>query len=602
MTRSREKALKILLLSLSVLASLKMLFFAVTMDEEYQVVMSYRNAIGDQLFLNMWEPHQSSAFLCTLLMKPYLMLFGTTGIVLYLRAWGILLHLGVSIYLSSVLKDFLGKKQAWLLALLYYNIIPKQIMLPEFGILQVWCFTLLSLFLMQYYVRGKNRYLVLSAMALALNVLSYPSCLLLFPFVLLALARLSGKRKWRDMGIFTLVCGICAAAYLGMLLCNTPPGRLLETLGHILKGDITHTLSLTGKLWLLFQKALRMAALWGICRLLSLAAARYIKLEPMAAHALTILPACVIQLFCWVILNAGSEYLNLHLTATAIAGLSVCSRSFSCRPKREGADPALLLCYGVIGALLSLLSVLYLTDITLTESIPHAMPAAVYGAALLLLAASGNLNRQGGKDCSGSPGWQDSQGCSGSPDRHCQEGRGLTDAGHRQAERTFKWVNTALLALLLTAIFGKGYTLRGGDYGNVLQSGGIMKEGPAAGTISNYIRAYVYNSEYENWKTYVQDGDRVLVVTNQVQTLGTIQYLFKDVEVCHYSVVNPTPYDERLLEYWELYPEKAPNVIVVDCWYGTLRVEPDSWIMHYIEKDFGYTKIDEKEYIRIYRK
>ena len=223
MVRNKRKNLKVLLILLSILASLKMLFFAVGMDEEYQLVMSYRNAMGDRLFLDMWEPHQSSAFLCTLLMKPYLMLFGTTGIIIYLRVWGTLLHLGVSFYLYKTLRHFVSEDHAWLLALLYYNIIPKQIILPEFGIMQVWFYTLLSLFLMKYSMECKIRYLILSAVALALNVLSYPSCLILFPFALLWLARFSGKHKWRDMGIFTAVCGACAAAYLGMLFSYTPP-------------------------------------------------------------------------------------------------------------------------------------------------------------------------------------------------------------------------------------------------------------------------------------------------------------------------------------------------------------------------------------------
>ena len=121
MTKNKQNSLRIFLIVLSVLASLKMLFFAVGLDEEYQVVMAYRNAMGDRLFLNMWEPHQSSAFLCSLLMKPYLELVGTTGIVLYLRIWGTLLHLGVSIYFYRVLKTFLDEKNAWLLALIYYN-------------------------------------------------------------------------------------------------------------------------------------------------------------------------------------------------------------------------------------------------------------------------------------------------------------------------------------------------------------------------------------------------------------------------------------------------------------------------------------------------
>ena len=558
MVRNKRKNLKVLLILLSILASLKMLFFAVGMDEEYQLVMSYRNAMGDRLFLDMWEPHQSSAFLCTLLMKPYLMLFGTTGIIIYLRVWGTLLHLGVSFYLYKTLRHFVSEDHAWLLALLYYNIIPKQIILPEFGIMQVWFYTLLSLFLMKYSMECKIRYLILSAVALALNVLSYPSCLILFPFALLWLARFSGKHKWRDMGIFTAVCGACAAAYLGMLFSYTPPIQLIETLSNILSGDITHSLTLTDKLLLFGKKTLYMAVLWLACRLLAMAVARRKQLAPPITDALTILPACAIQLFCWIVLDTGYEYLNLHLAVAAAAGISVYKRNHG----KQGHEPkSVLLYYGILGAVLSLLGVVYLTDITLTESIPHAMPAAIFGFALMLL---------------------------------CIQGKEVPNGS--------KWLNAALLVLLVTAICGKAYTLRGGDYSNILQSGGIMKKGPAAGTISNYIRSYIYNADYEDWQVYMQDGDRVLIVVKLVQNLDTIQYLVKDVEVSHYSVVNPTAYDQRLPEYWALYPEKAPNVIIVDCWYGELKEAPDSWIMDYIENDFGYTQVNDGKYIRIYRK
>lgn len=584
MIRNRQKTLRVILILLSVLASLKMLFFAVGMDEEYQVVMSYRNAIGDRLFLDMWEPHQSSAFLCTLLMKPYLMLFGTTGIVIYLRVWGTLIHLGISFYLYKVLRHFvtgnpavsenyavsanhavsennaMSENHAWLLALLYYNIIPKQIILPEFGIMQVWFYTLLALFLMEYSIKSKIHYLALAAIALALNVLSYPSCLILFPFALFWLARFSGAHRWRDMGIFTAVCVICAAAYLGMLFCYTHPAQLLETLSHILNGDVTHSLTLTDKLALFVQKALYMAALWLGCRILVMAAVRRKHMDPGMTDLLAILPACAIQLLCWILLDTGYEYLNLHLEAAAAAGLAAYRRR-SRIGQDNGPDMAGLLYYGILGAFLSLLGVVYLTDITLTESIPHAMPAAIFGVALT------SLENQ-----------------------------------NARTPKAAKWLNLTLLVLLSTAILGKAYTLRGGDYSNILQSGGIMKKGPAAGTISNYIRAYIYNKDYEDWQMYMEDGDKVLIVVNLVQNLDTVQYLFKDVEISHYSIVNPTAYDQRLLDYWTLYPEKAPNVIIVDCWYGDLKEDPDSWIMNYIENDFGYSQVNDGNYIRIYRK
>lgn len=117
------------------------------------------------------------------------------------------------------------------------------------------------------------------------------------------------------------------------------------------------------------------------------------------------------------------------------------------------------------------------------------------------------------------------------------------------------FVRTLLLLFCFTACIGKGYTLRGGmGYNNILHS------------------------------------------------VNTIQYTFRNAEVCHYSVVNPTAYDERLLTYWSYYPEKEPDIIVIDCWFGNMLFPEDSWIVRYIEQNFDYTEMIEGNYVRIYKK
>ena len=138
MKNGREKV-RIILIVLSIFAAVKMLFFAFGLDEEYQLVMAYRNVRGDKLFLTMWEPHQTSAFLCALLMRPYLTIVGTTGVVIWLRLCGTLIHLGVSFYLYKVLRRMVSGDSAFLLGLIYFNTIPKQIMLPEFEIGRASC-------------------------------------------------------------------------------------------------------------------------------------------------------------------------------------------------------------------------------------------------------------------------------------------------------------------------------------------------------------------------------------------------------------------------------------------------------------------------------
>lgn len=588
------------LIILSIFAAVKMLFFAFGLDEEYQLVMAYRNVKGDRLFLDMWEPHQSSAFLCSLLMRPYLSLIGEMGVALWLRFCGTLLHLGVSLYLYRVLCGMMGKDSAFLIGLIYFNTIPKQIMLPEFGIMQVWFLTLLSLFLIQYYdsnVRNR-KYLIFAAFALVLEVLSYPSCLVLYFLVIWIIWRRSGKTRFADMGILTGICALCGIAYLGLLLRNNTIEGLISTLSYIVNGDITHSLSVGDKL-LSFGKGILEAVIFclGVFLPAKAGAALTVKqrcrkgMETGAEEKFRLwiiwsaALSCLLELYSWVILNTGYECMQVHLVTFTVLGISYTVRerhraddAESVHKMTEESDRLRigLLSDCIVLAVGALLAVIYLTDLAVMDSLPHGMSAAIFGIALVAVC------------------WEKS-----GPDEVKEKRSSIV------AKRKYR--TAGLIAVLslwaFTAVFGKGYTLRSGTgYCNVLESGGILKHGPVAGIISSYMCAYIYNCDYEDWQSMVQDGDRVLIMVDQIMNLGTIQYLFKDVEISHYSIVNPTAYDERLLEYWEMFPEKEPNVIIVDDWYGQLMTDPDGWLMQYVENEFGYTSVEEGRYIRVYRK
>lgn len=73
-------------------------FTNLSYDCEYQIAMAYRLLQGDKMFLEMWEPHQTSAFLPAALMWVYMKLFHTaTGIALYLQICGICIRGGVCV-------------------------------------------------------------------------------------------------------------------------------------------------------------------------------------------------------------------------------------------------------------------------------------------------------------------------------------------------------------------------------------------------------------------------------------------------------------------------------------------------------------------------
>ena len=63
---------KITYIILIVVALFSMVISNISFDAEYQLAMAYRIIKGDALITQMWEPHQTSAFVNALFMKVYL--------------------------------------------------------------------------------------------------------------------------------------------------------------------------------------------------------------------------------------------------------------------------------------------------------------------------------------------------------------------------------------------------------------------------------------------------------------------------------------------------------------------------------------------------
>jgi hypothetical protein len=329
-----HKHIKNILILLTFLASIKMLLQNFSLDEEYQVLMSYRHIMGDEMIATMWEPHQTSSFLCTLLSWPYYLITGTfTGIVIYLRLAGTLIHLGISVYFYKILKHFLDKEQSFYLSLIFFNTIPKLIMLPEFGGMQVWFGVLCFLLIIDSVeditpILGSYGKLILAALCLCLEVLSYPSCALLFiPFIGMIWYFHTQKRLAKCI-LFSGTCMLVGGAYVGYFILRLGIHDFLRNVDALLSSDLTHTFDSTSKLTVLgeclLQYAIIFIALTVLAWILSLIP--FVKKvlpgpNGFSIVMLTILLANLYQLFLWVILNKGYEYLNIHLAVTLCLGL-----------------------------------------------------------------------------------------------------------------------------------------------------------------------------------------------------------------------------------------------------------------------------------------
>jgi hypothetical protein len=96
----------------AVLVNIKSVFADYNVDSEYAITMAYRMARGDRMLIEMWEPHQTSAFLCAFFIKIYLVLFNTTtGIILFLHLVGFALKCLVALVLYRTMKIYVTARR-----------------------------------------------------------------------------------------------------------------------------------------------------------------------------------------------------------------------------------------------------------------------------------------------------------------------------------------------------------------------------------------------------------------------------------------------------------------------------------------------------------
>ncbi|MBP5197419.1 MAG: hypothetical protein J6033_00040, partial [Lachnospiraceae bacterium] len=521
------------------------------------------------LFGNMWEPHQSSAFLCTALMGLYHGVTGTyTGVILFMRLVTTLIQAALGIWIFKVTKKFVKDEYAFFIALIYFNVVPKLIEIPEFGNMQLWFWTVMFLSFIEFEVSEKYKgsiiWIITAGLGMSLEVLSYPSSILIFPVALVFLAVRSGKQRIRNILVFGLTCAVSAVIWLLIIFSKVSPSEFFENIKNIIAFDYSHSLNVleNNKLAELLAGIGKEAALLFICGLLAGMATlikflwmdkREVKEDLCAGFfVFLILFSEVIQLLYWTVFRGGYDRPQIHLLAPMVAVIFLW---------KKAGDNSKIFSFGLVSALVNIVAVLAVTNLEFCYSIPHALIGTISALVVITMVLS-KL-----------------------PDK-----------------KSVFFSRLLLISFAFLTIFGKGFTLRGGRGSDITSVRGIMKEGPAMGILGDYMCCYIYNSNYEDFRANVEPEDQVLIVTNMVFSPGTTPYMFVDADVSHFSIVDPTSYDEKLLAYWEKFPEKQPNVIVVDCWYGELMEDPDNWIMNYIENDFGYSRSSDGKYVRFYKR
>lgn len=575
--RNRQKLYKIILLLALTAYTVKNLLVGVDIDEGYGVVAGYRLATGDRLLLEMWEPHQTSAIFTALLELPWLAAVGKDFLDLYLKVVFFVIHGLITWFICRTLRrcirDIDGTA-VFLMAAVFYVTTPKSIFIPEYSNLHQWFFMLLMMTLLRYYASPGGRkavWIILAGFCLTGDVLAYPSMALLYVPCIVLIAGLGAKRaepgrrsRWTEMLLFTLPCALSLCVFLAYLLSYLSVGQLLELVPHILS-DGSHQTDLLNKVGDIALNlgimVLVTAADLLVSRVIGKPLARALQKRRFAGEdpeqlRTTVITAlfCLIQLLIQLAAICGSIYNACYPMLTFVA-MSAAGLWFYRRGGRSERFARTLILFSVA----SYLCVLLLSN---------------WGMLLLNVYLVGGAI--GGMICM----------YSYFRDRLGETGR--------------KMVRAIAYGLVLTNTIGYCWLCIGGEtsHSPLYTLGGYGHGGVRAGIITGWMSAYRYNTNLEIWSEAVPNGSTVLYV-------GQSQYfcMLGDCTIASPNTISTPVYDESLLEYWEINPDRYPDVVVVESWFGdTPMYDEDTFIIQWVENEFGYTRKQEYSYITVYYK
>ena len=509
---------KILLVLLSLVGAIKMVFFGLLIDEEYAIVMSYRMVSGDEMFLHMWEPHQTSGFICAIFIKLFLMLFGSTEyMIVYLRIIGVLLQAAVSCFIYCTVRKMYDKDIAFWAGLMCFSLLPKWIQIPEFSNILLWsnlC-TMMCFLRFAWEKAGKVVWIVLGAIFYCIAILAYPTCLVLLPIYLYGIYRSAPDGAKKNCLLFLGTCVTVGIVYLLYFLFNLGAEQFLFGIRQMMidgEHDYTFLQRLTtyGKelinlfpvLLLIFTVTIILyVIIW--CGVLK----KQFRQGKLVFLFLLVFVAHVQQFIAW---NSSQRYINeplLFYYFTFGSGAVLAKKK----------NPLFL--FGILPAMGTIVAVLLITNTTISVTGTNLLPGIIAGGILV---------------------WE-----------YVKEKK--LAAGYKKC---CVWMGIVTIGLLM---FAKGCLVceNEGVKENIFYVKQKALSGPAKGIYCRYMDGYQYNILAEVTDAYIGEEDVVLCVGYHC-----IRYMMTDGEISTYSTISTPTYDERLLEYWEIFPERHPTIII----------------------------------------
>ncbi|MGN0382866.1 MAG: hypothetical protein ACI4DS_01245 [Eubacterium sp.] len=556
MLKSIDK--KIYLWILAVIVNIKSIFTDFGTDQAYAVTMSFRHLQGDRLFQEMGEPHQTSAFITDLLMAIYKRFVPDLEYVaLYLQVSGVILYAVVTILLFKELKHFVNCDLAHYMCLFFFIFRPKQSVFPEFSNMQICFSVMLFIFLLKFFRNQVKTYpLILAAIFLCLEILSYPTCLIVY-FAIIILMYTFCKNKWKSIAIFTGVCILCGGIYIAFIISCVGIDNLWESIQFILQADASHGENTFDVVY--YFKDFIYGIIWiGGVIVASYGAFIFAKkckktISFLSCMGINLLLTEILMIF--VSRKTDIDWSCMYFIILLLL-IGIGAMNHKCL---EG-EGKILYYLGSTISVCSVIAVFFLTNLSFISLLGYL----ILGAMVSLIP----INQ-------------------------------FAVSKKIESENTKKVSNIVVIILILF-LFHRGMVVCG--YANeegiklAIDVENIIRVGPTKGIVASLQKCNQVKGTLEDWQMYVND-DEVLVVVPWM--LDSIVYLYPNTGISAFSTINTPTYDENLLKYWEIYPQKMPTVIAVECWNGEIPIDKNSWIMKWI--DDNYTSHIDGSFWRFYR-
>ena len=536
---------------MSFLATVKICFVYLNIDEEYAVTLSWRIISEDRMFLDIWEPHQTSGFLTAFLCWIYQRVTGTAEyLVLYLRICGALIQAAVSIFLYRTLTLSFSRFGAMVAAFFFYNTLPKQIQTPEFSNMLIWFSVLAMLcFFRACHSRHSRCWLAAAGVCVCGLVLSYPSCILAVPVYFLCLKKLRPGSFRRDSGLLFAVCAVLGIGYILFFLSHMTIPEFLYGLRQMMT-DSAHSdsplqrLSSYGRELCSYLRPLGFILFFAFFFFLvyGLAALRcqYGRFFRHLSVCCILCGSFVFQILLW----RGEGYGRFHfplLHFYLLYGAGLLAYRKRHRPGRQ--EHRTLFWFGSVCGGCVWFAALLVTNTTISVTGPYLMSGLI--PAIVLLS-------------------EEAEAYAAS----CQKGG-------------FRYRLPALLTavgLLGTTLFAKGFLVceNEGRCSDIFLVRQKALSGPARNIYCAYMEGYAYNSYAELLESCSRPGDSLLYVGQH-----SLYYLLTDSRIAVHSTISTPAFDSRLTEYWSHFPEHYPALVVIDQkYYGTEEIEFIMEVLH----------------------